>query len=59
MGCGKSSGFKVEVIFIMRIVQDGVVVNVVHLGHGADIARDASIHLNVLAPLQLEQVAHP
>jgi hypothetical protein len=49
---------KVKVIFVVRIVQDGVVMNVFHLGDGADIAGDARIHFQVLAALDLEQMAH-
>ena len=56
-GLRKTQRLEVEIVFIVRVVKDGVVMDVVHLGHGADITGYAVIHLLVLTALHFEQVS--
>jgi ABC-type tungstate transport system permease subunit len=56
-GTGKGSG-EVDVVVLGGVVQHGVEVQLVDLGHGADVARHRAGHLDVVLALQHEQVAH-
>ena len=49
--------FEPVLVLVMRVVQHGVVMDVIDLGDSTDVARDASIHLVVLAALHREKMA--
>ncbi len=49
---------KVHVIVLGRVVQHGVEMDLVDLGHRRDVARQHARHLHVVLALQHEQVAH-
>jgi hypothetical protein len=48
---------QVDVVVLGRVVQHGVEVDVVDLGHGDDVARHRARHLDMVLALQHEQVA--
>ena len=49
---------EVKLIFVVRVVQHGVEVQLVDLRDGADVARDAGGHLGVLLAQQAEEMRH-
>jgi hypothetical protein len=57
-GQRKLQGFEVNVVFVMGIVQHAVKLNVVHLGHGTDVAGHQAGHFHVVFALQAVQVRH-
>ena len=57
IGVGNSSGLRVDVVLVVRVVQHGVEVDLVDLGDGADVAGHASLDLGLVLAPQHEEVA--
>ena len=57
-GPGEIQRLEVDLVLVVGIVQHSVEMDLVHLGHGGDVAGYGLVDLDVLLAAQLEQVAH-
>ena len=56
IGVGNSSGAQVNVVLVVRVVQHRVELDLLDLGHRADVARHERVGLDVVLALQLVEV---